>query len=307
MIQVLSAVALQLRSGDVVLALGLLLLSTGAGYLALRLVRLLRSGGRGERYARFAWQLGALLGLEQAYEFTRGQIPHNTDIALMHAYRVLDLEWRHGFFVEFRVERFFLQFQTLMNAVDLFYVICHVTVTIGVLAWIYTRRRTHYPFVRNMFMLTTAIALVAFYLYPTAPPRMLANYGFVDPLQLHHFVGAGGEQPDSYTYNPYAAMPSLHVGYALVAVWGLLVAERSRLVRLLAALYPFLMAAAVVISGNHWLLDVAGAVVTVALARSFLFIMSLLASRLRAALHLEILQGRAMDGSLRSSTSAAEP
>ncbi|HEX6510202.1 MAG TPA: phosphatase PAP2 family protein, partial [Chloroflexota bacterium] len=75
--------------------------------------------------------------------------------------------------------------------------------------------------------------------------------------------GEGGAQPDSYTYNPYAAMPSLHVGYALVVAWGVFVAERRLWVRLAAILYPILMAATVVISGNHWILDVAGAAVTV--------------------------------------------
>jgi membrane-associated phospholipid phosphatase len=95
---------------------------------------------------------------------------------------------------------------------------------------------------------------------------MLGNYGFVDPLQLHHLVGDGGSQPGSYTYNPYAAMPSLHVGYALVVAWGLVVAERKTWIRVAAVFYPVVMAATVVISGNHWILDVVGAVVTVIVA-----------------------------------------
>jgi membrane-associated phospholipid phosphatase len=150
-----------------------------------------------------------------------------------------------------------------MSAIDAFYVLAHVAVTIGVLVWIYLRHREHYPFVRNLIMLTTTVALVSFYVYPTAPPRMLSNYGFVDPLQLHHLVAAGGAQPSSYTYNPYAAMPSLHVGYALVVAWGVFIADRRLWVRGLAAVYPFAMGAAVIISGNHWVLDVVGAFATV--------------------------------------------
>lgn len=145
--------------------------------------------------------------------------------------------------------------------------------------WIYLRRREHYAFVRNLMMLTTAVALVAFYLYPTAPPRMLGNYGFVDPLQLHHLVGDGGAQPGSYTYNPYAAMPSLHVGYALVVAWGLFAAERKLWIRVAAVLYPVLMAATVIISGNHWILDVAGAVVTVAFSGACILISTWLSRR----------------------------
>lgn len=271
----------QIETGDVVLALASFLLISSAGCLLVQLTGRTPANGRIARYRRFAWQIGALLGLEQAYEFTRGRIsPATPDIALLHSYRLLDLEWRHGLFVEQRLERFFLQFQPVMNAIDLFYVLGHLLGTVGVLVWIYLRRREYYPFVRNVLMLTTAIALVAFYVYPTAPPRMLGNYGFVDPLQLHHLVGAGGAQPGSFTYNPYAAMPSLHVGYALVVAWGLFLAERSRWIRAAAIIYPVLMAATVVISGNHWILDVAGAVVTVAVAGACVLTLQAMTARL---------------------------
>lgn len=261
-----AAVVEQLRSGDVVLALVLVLFGFWSVYRAAVLGRVLRKNRIAERCAQVASQIGLALLLEQAYEFTRGQIPHRTDIALTNAYRLLDIEWRHGFFVESRIERFFLQFGYVMNAVDLFYVLCHVVVTIGALAWVYLRRKEHYPFMRNMLVVTTAIALVSFYVYPTAPPRFLSQYGFVDPLQLHHLVSDGGSQAGSYTYNPYAAMPSLHVAYALVVGWTLFLCERRLWIRICACAYPLLMGAAVIISGNHWLLDVAGAYVTVLLA-----------------------------------------
>lgn len=262
----ISALYRQLLAGDVVLGIVLVLVATWATYHALCLAGVLSRSTIGDRYSQFASQVGTLLSLEQAYEFTRGQIPYRTDIAFINAYRLLDLELRHGFFIESRLERFFLQFQTLMNVIEGFYVFGHLFVTVGVVVWIYVRRRPHYAFLRNMLVVTTAMALVAFYLYPTAPPRMLSNYGLVDPLQLHQFVSAGGAQADSYTYNPYAAMPSLHVAYALIVGFCLLLAERRWWIKIVASLYPLLMAATVVISGNHWVLDVAGAVVTVALA-----------------------------------------
>jgi membrane-associated phospholipid phosphatase len=265
----------QVQSGDVVLALALFLVMSSLVCVLLLFLHAVERNRWLDGYRKFAWQIGALLSLEQAYEFTRGRITANTpDVALLHSYRLLDLEWKYGLFVEQRLERFFLQFQPLMNAIDLFYVLGHLVGTIGVLVWIYLKRREHYPFVRNLMMLTTAIALVAFYVYPTAPPRMLSNYGFVDPLQLHHLVGDGGAQPGSYTYNPYAAMPSLHVGYALVVAWGLVVAERKTWIRAAAIFYPVVMAATVVISGNHWILDVVGAVITVAVAGSSITLLS---------------------------------
>jgi membrane-associated phospholipid phosphatase len=265
-IEILHAVGHQLQTGDVILAAVLALLGSALAVSLVQVLGLLRSSQWAERYTNFAWQVGGLLGLEQAYEFTRGRIPLETDVAVLNAYRVLDFEWRHGFFIESRLERFFLRYHMVMSAVDGFYVFAHVGVTLGVLVWIYVRRRDQYPFVRNLLALTTGIALIVFYVYPTAPPRLLPNYGFVDPAYFYHLVDAGGAQLDSYTYNPYAAMPSLHVGYALVIAWSLLRAERRTAVRALAVLYPPVMAAVVLISGNHWVLDVVGAVITVALA-----------------------------------------
>lgn len=213
-----------------------------------------------------------MLGLEQAYEFTRGQIPHETDIAVINAYRLMDLEWQHGFFVEERAERLFLHMGPIMASADVMYIAGHVLVTIAVLLWVYTAHRTQFPYVRNVLMLTTAIALVVFYLYPTAPPRLLSNYGFIDPLQAHNLTAPGGEQPSSYTYNPYAAMPSLHVGYALVSALAVLRCTDRRGLRVLAVLYPILMAFTVIITGNHWVLDVVGAAVTVGVSTGILWL-----------------------------------
>jgi hypothetical protein len=285
----LLVLAHQLLLGDIILAIALVLLISCAVYYVLRLCGLWQGADSGQRYARFAWQLGILLGLEQGYELVRGQIPRQTPVALLHAYRLLDLEWRHGFFIESRVERFFLHYQLVMNAVDVFYVAAHLVVTLGILIWVYARHRSHYPFLRNVLAVTTALALVAFYVYPTAPPRLLANYGFVDPAQLHHLVPEGGAQLDSYTYNPYAAMPSLHVAYALIVGWVVILVDRRLWARALGGLYPCAMAAAVVISGNHWVLDVAGAAITVGLAGLLVLAMSTCQSMVR---------GRSLNGSL---------
>ncbi|HLJ69339.1 MAG TPA: phosphatase PAP2 family protein [Chloroflexota bacterium] len=270
----LAIVAHQLHAGDVILALAIVLFLSGAVsavYVTLsrrQVASLLR------RYAWVSWQLGLMLMMEQGYELVRGHIQPKTDVAIINAYRIIDFEWRHGFFIESRLERNLLQYRELMTGIDLFYILSHAFVTIGVIAAICIWRRQHYTFVRNMFLITTAIALAVFYLYPTAPPRMLSNYGFVDPLVWSHLAQAGGAQPGSYTYNPYAAMPSLHVGYALIVAWGAFAAWRHWLVRVAALAYPAAMAAAVVISANHFLLDVAGAVVTVLAARGVLWLVA---------------------------------
>jgi membrane-associated phospholipid phosphatase len=256
----------QLRDGDVVLAIALVLLPLAATCTVARRTGYRPLGRRTGAIEAFSWNIGLLLGLEQAYEFARGSIPSNRDVAFLHSYRVLDLEWQHGLFVEARIERFFLQWTPVMQGFDVFYAVGHAVGTIGILVWLYTKRREHFAFIRNMFAVTTGLALIVFTLYPTAPPRMFPNYGFADPEQLTHLVAAGGAQLNSYTYDPYAAMPSLHVTYAILVALGLIIAERRRWVRVLGALYPFLMAATVIISANHWILDVVGAFVTVGIS-----------------------------------------
>jgi len=259
----------QLRVGDYVLPSALILLVVSGVYRLLGANNMARVPAQGSRFFQVCGQIGLLLAFEQAYEFTRGRFTHGTDLATtawVNAYHVFDLELRHGFFYESRLERFFLPFHTVMYGIDVFYVLGHVAVTIGVLVWLGLRHPTHYPFARNLLMVTTAIALVSFYLYPTAPPRMFSIYGFVDPAQLQHLTQNGGAQPGSETYNPYAAMPSLHVAYALIAGWSLFRAQPQRWIRLATIVYPLIMAATVIISGNHWLLDVVGAAATVVTA-----------------------------------------
>lgn len=280
----------QLRVGDYVLPSALILLAVSGVYRLLRAGNVARISARSSHFLQVCGQIGLLLAFEQGYEFTRGRFTHGTDLATtawVNAYHVFDLELSHGFFFESRLERFFLPFHTVLYGIDIFYVLGHVAVTIGVLVWLGLRRPAHYPFARNLIMVTTAIALVAFYLYPTAPPRMFSIYGFVDPAQLQHLTQNGGAQPGSETYNPYAAMPSLHVAYALIAGWSLFRAQPQRMIRVATFVYPLAMAAAVLISGNHWLLDVAGAGVTVLAAYALIWA----AGYTRKFVHMPILPG----------------
>jgi hypothetical protein len=256
----------QLQLGDLVLLLAITLALAVIGIRLARFAGLQLFGRQTDRVFRFSANIGILLALEQAYELARGQIPYNRDVAFLHSYQILGLEWRHGLFVESRVEQFFLKLGPVMNGVDLFYAIGHVLGTIGILVWLYASRRQYYGPVRNLFVATTGLALCIFYLYPTAPPRMFANYGFTDPEQMQHLVQAGGAQLGSYTYNPYAAMPSLHVAYAVIVGVALIMAKRGIAWRIVGVLYPLAMSVTVIVSANHWILDVVGALLTVLLA-----------------------------------------
>ena len=122
------------------------------------------------------------------------------------------------------------------------------------LAWIYLRRNERFYFVRNMFMVAMGLALVGYVAVPTAPPRFLPELGFSDSVAA--FTGV---QPDSGSadvlFNPYAAIPSMHVAFALML--GLTMARmvRRRWARALWWAYAPVVSFVVVVTANHWWLD----------------------------------------------------
>lgn len=131
----------------------------------------------------------------------------------------------------------------------------------------YTRART-------ALALTTAGALVGFWLFPTAPPRLLVGGGFHDPLTTYSGWGWWGTdasvpQGAAALANQFAAMPSLHVAWSVGCAATLLTQVRHPLVRVAALLYPVLTAVVVLSTANHFVLDVVAGAVLWALADAF--------------------------------------
>ncbi|GEM_PF-917078 len=246
-----------------------------------------------QRFFGLTCQIGLTLMFERLYEFSRAHIAVDqlTALAYSNGYRLLDFEITHGIFFEARLEQLFLPDQLLMHAIYGFYAFAHLFVTLGFLIWLYLRRNQAFSFVRNLFYLTTGVALIVYMTFPVAPPRMFPNYGFFDPAQILHLAPAGGAQLTSYTYNPFAAMPSLHLVYALIVGGTLVVVGRHLWLRLAGALYPFLMLAVILISANHWIMDAFGAVVVVALSALLLYLTTRTASAARSFITAQGRQG----------------
>jgi hypothetical protein len=145
------------------------------------------------------------------------------------------------------------------------YALLHYIVTPLVLLWAYHARPLDYRRVRNALVLASAIGLVGFTLIPMAPPRMLP--GYVDTLATtaqHGWWGADASAPRGLgaLTNQFAAMPSLHVGWALWCAWVVFTLARRRWVRIAAIAYPIGTTLVVVGTANHYVLDaVAGMLV----------------------------------------------
>jgi membrane-associated phospholipid phosphatase len=172
-------------------------------------------------------------------------------------------------FVEVDVQRWAINNPLFIHVADWMYVNSHFIVTTTFLIWLYIARNHAYYFVRNMFIVAMVFALIGYVAFPAAPPRFLPEWGFQDTVA--DFFGNGASQAASVLYNPYAAMPSMHVAFALmVAVPAIQLAKR-RAVKILWLFYPLLITFVVIATGNHFWLDAAiGAIVaacSAALAR----------------------------------------
>jgi len=201
-------------------------------------------------------QLGLFVFAYQGYQLVRGLIDGKTALAFDNAERIVALERGIGSFFEPGLQATLLDSPWLIDIANWLYINTHFVITTTFLAWLYLFRNQHFPFVRNMFMVAMALALIGYALYPTAPPRMLPGEGFVDTI-----ASFGGLEQDSHTVsllvNKYAAVPSMHVGFALMIAGAAVGIVANRAVRVLWFLYPLLVFAVVLVTANHYWFDAA--------------------------------------------------
>jgi hypothetical protein len=210
-------------------------------------------------------EAAVVLAFYAAYEASRGLVVGDRRLAVDHARAITSLEQRLHVFVEPTVQRTLHAVPELVTLMGGAYLTLHLSVTAGVLLWLHQRRRAAFAPVRTTLLLASAIALVGFLLYPTAPPR-LADVGLVDTVSSRHIDLNKGLL--SSLYNPFAAVPSLHMGYALVATAALARYARTRLARLTGLLYSAFVLLVIVATGNHFLFDAAAGALVVVIAYS---------------------------------------
>ncbi len=209
-------------------------------------------------------EAAVVLVLYGLYELARGMVVGNAAEAVRHARQLVTLERSTGLFIEERTQDAAHVFPGLIDLLSTSYLTFHLAVTVVVLLWLHRRRPAAFPLVRTTLVLASGLALVGYLVYPTAPPR-LSGIGITDTVSGGHIDLNSGLV--SSLYNPYAAVPSMHIGYALVVAASLLRYGRRVAVRVVGALYPPFVLLVVVATGNHFLLDaLAGAVVVGAAA-----------------------------------------
>ncbi|MFF0157117.1 phosphatase PAP2 family protein [Streptomyces sp. NPDC005263] len=211
-------------------------------------------------------ELLLVAGLFLVYKFGRQLATGHTAEAFRDAHRVWNLERAVHLPGEGSVQSLLLHGDTLARVANTYYATVHFPATVAFLVWLYLRRPAHYVWARRVLAALTAAALVTHLVFPLAPPRMLAATGLVDTARIYGPSVYGPPRTDHLS-NQFAAMPSLHFGWALMVAIGLIVATRSRW-RWLWLLHPLLTLLVIVGTANHYWLDAiaAGALLALALA-----------------------------------------
>lgn len=198
-------------------------------------------------------EVATLAGLYGVYELVRGQGHATLETARAHMDGIVTLEQNLHVFGEREIQQAAHWVPGLPTLLGIAYIALHFLGTGAFLVWLHRRDPEKFAFVRNILVGATGVALVIYLLYPVAPPR-LAGLGFVDTVSHNAKVNLSSDLLGSL-YNPFAAVPSLHFGYALLVGVTIAMVARGRVAQIIGWSYPVVMLFIIVATGNHFFFD----------------------------------------------------
>lgn len=207
------------------------------------------------------------------YYMARGLVKDQVTLGHANAREVINFERQIGLFIEPGLQQFAIRHEEIVNLMNWVYVWCHWPFLVGVLVWLFLKVPDEYAVYRNALLISGAIALVIFTLYPVAPPRFMPSFGFIDTIEQRSY--SQHVLLPSGLANKYAAVPSLHAGWNLLMSIALFRHSRGAAAKTVAAVMPVLMLSSIVLTGNHYIIDgfighalaVLGLVLAIALGR----------------------------------------
>ncbi|ARQ72289.1 hypothetical protein CAG99_11360 [Streptomyces marincola] len=199
-----------------------------------------------------------------AYSWVRSYARGDRETAEEHGHQILDIQRFLRIDIEYAINQAVAARSWLSDAFDWHYQTFHFAVPIALLGWLLVRHPAEYRTARRWLALTTLFGLVGFWLYPLAPPRLMPGLGYIDTANGPQDLNDPRYGALTGITNPYAAMPSLHVGWSL---WCALVLWRvapHRWLRIAGFAYPLSTTVVIMGTANHYLLDAAGGAAVVA-------------------------------------------
>ena len=202
---------------------------------------------------RDVFELGLVAIAFLLYFLVRGAVVDRHDEALRNANHIIDLERRLGIFWEPRLQEMVLARQLLIDLFNFIYFWLDFPLIVAVGLWLYFARRHEYTIARDALLLSGAIALVIYNLFPVMPPRLMPSGEFVGTIEKYNELSYQAQSLRAFV-NPYAAVPSLHFGWAMI-IGGAMFLVRNPLVRGFGLLLPWAQLAAIVFTANHFIFD----------------------------------------------------
>ncbi|MFI9262618.1 phosphatase PAP2 family protein [Streptomyces sioyaensis] len=194
------------------------------------------------------------------YSMIRNAVPEQKAKALKNADWIWQAEHSLGIAVERTVNHAVDSVTWLIVSMNYYYATLHFIVTIGVLVWLYRWHPGRYAAARLALFATTGVALIGYYFFPLAPPRLMTGGGFVDTLVDHGTWGSMASGNLASMSNQYAAMPSMHIGWSLWCGITIALLAKPLWARALGLLYPTVTLLVIVSTANHFWLDALGGV-----------------------------------------------
>ncbi|MER6774494.1 phosphatase PAP2 family protein [Streptomyces bacillaris] len=198
------------------------------------------------------------------YSLVRNAVPEQKAQALRNADWIWSAEKSLGLAFEETVNHAVNSVTWLIVSMNYYYATLHFVVTIGVLVWLFRRHPGRYAATRLVLFATTAVALLGYYLYPLAPPRLMNGANFIDTVLVHETWGSMASGNFKNMSNQYAAMPSMHIGWSLWCGLTIFALASAPWARILGLLYPTLTLVVIVATANHFWLDAVGGMICLA-------------------------------------------
>jgi membrane-associated phospholipid phosphatase len=240
---------------------------------------LIRSSSLLRRWERGLLQIVTVAWVYAIYDELRAAATGSMASGLAHARQIVSVERASGLSIERAVQEATLHLPWLVGVCNVCYSATHLVAPPVVLAILYRIAPERYRQWRNVFLVLLGLSLLCFWLFPVLPPRLVPGSAHVADTTSSYFnvnqvpgaavvtapTRSSAPQWAPFT-NPMAAMPSLHVGWAVWASLALWPVVRRRWLRWVIAAYPLVMIWSVIVTGNHWLLDAVGGIAVVAVA-----------------------------------------
>jgi hypothetical protein len=221
------------------------------------------------------WQELAIIAFGYwLYTLGRNAIPNEASIAIRHGDSIQHLQNTLHLNFELTFNHFVGGHEWLAQVLDYYYATLHFLVTPVVMVWLFLRRSSVFRGARTVLVSTTLLGLLGFYLYPTAPPRLLPGYDYIDTVIKFHTWGSLADPNIAEHSNQFAAMPSLHIAWALWAGLSVFMCARRLWVRLLGLLYPAGTFVVIIGTANHFVLDAVGGAAILGVCFGFQYLLS---------------------------------